>query len=281
MLKTIRRILFLLLLASVVISVEVSVVAAEPVADKSQYTVLNPTPRKLRREMSADRPDFTESPHTVDAGAWQLEMSFFDYVNNSGDDVYSVAPFNLKVGVLNNLDFQLVFTPYQRSTPKHQANKNGVGDLQFRVKYNFWGNDGGKTAFGIMPFIKIPTAPKGLGNEKVEGGLILPFSVEINKYLDLGLMLETDMVYDEIEKDYDVGFTTSAVLGFELTEKWGGYVEGIAISNTDRDVDFRALAGAGITYSLNKDTMFDIGLNLGLTDKAEDVNLFSGVTFRF
>ena len=48
--------------------------AASP--DKSTYNLFNPTPRELMREMSTDRPDQTESPYTVDAGHFQMEMDF-------------------------------------------------------------------------------------------------------------------------------------------------------------------------------------------------------------
>ncbi|MEE9212565.1 MAG: hypothetical protein V3U29_07920, partial [Phycisphaeraceae bacterium] len=37
-------------------------------ADKNGYHLFNPTPRHLMRDLSADRPDVTESPITVDAG---------------------------------------------------------------------------------------------------------------------------------------------------------------------------------------------------------------------
>ena len=35
------------------------------------------------------------------------------------------------------------------------------------------------TALALMPFVKFPTADDDLGNEHVEGGLILPLSVEL------------------------------------------------------------------------------------------------------
>ena len=43
-------------------------------ADKSIYTLFHPTPREWMREMSTDRPDQTESPNTVDAGHFQVEL---------------------------------------------------------------------------------------------------------------------------------------------------------------------------------------------------------------
>ena len=51
----------------------------EPAIDKSIYHLFNPTPRGLLRDLSTDRPDMTESPYTVDAGRFQIEMSFADF----------------------------------------------------------------------------------------------------------------------------------------------------------------------------------------------------------
>ena len=67
--------------------------------DKSRFTLFDPTPRSLRRPLSADRPDATESPYTVDAGAVQLEMSFLEYATSDSADEWNVAPINLKFGL--------------------------------------------------------------------------------------------------------------------------------------------------------------------------------------
>src|ERR1039458_2338197 len=50
--------------------------------DKNGYNLFNPTPDEYMREMSPDRPDKTDSPFTVDAGHFQLEM---DYANFTYD----------------------------------------------------------------------------------------------------------------------------------------------------------------------------------------------------
>src|SRR4029434_324882 len=89
---------------------------SNPVADKSQYHLFNPTPRELMREMSTDRPDTTESPYTVDAGHYQIEMSFFDYGRDRADgartETWTFGAMNLKAGLLNNVDLQIVFNSY-------------------------------------------------------------------------------------------------------------------------------------------------------------------------
>lgn len=252
----------------------------DPLPDKSSFHVFNPTPRDLRRDLSADRPDFTESPYTVDAGAIQLEMSFFDYAKNGSADVWTVAPFNLKVGVLNDLDLQFVFDPWVREDDGMRS-RDGVGDLEVRAKFNLWGNDAGDTAFGFMPFIKAPTASQGLGNDHVEGGLIFPFAVDLAEGVGLGLMFETDFVFDEIDDGHDTEFIFTAALGLDVTEALGVYLEGIAVESTDPATDFRGLLGLGATLALTGDLILDAGVNLGLTGDADDFNFFTGLTIRF
>lgn len=247
---------------------------------KSAFHLFNPTPPDLRRDLSADRPDFTESPHTVDAGAIQLEMSLLDHAKNGSTEVWTAAPFNLKVGVLNDLDLQFAFDPWLREDDGMRS-RDGVGDLQVRAKFNLWGNDQGAAAFAFMPFIKAPTASGGLGNDHVEGGLIFPFAVDLAEGVGLGLMFETDFVYDDEDAGYDTEFIFTAALGLDLTESLGVYVEGIAIESTDSATDFRGLLGLGATLALTADLILDAGVNLGLTGDADDFNFFTGLTIRF
>src|SRR5215831_8039943 len=89
--------------------------------DKSGFNLFNPTPQECLREMSADRPDRTDSAFTVDAGHFQAEMDFANFtydrphVADSNLKIYSVeaAPMNLKVGLWNSVDAQLVLSPYR------------------------------------------------------------------------------------------------------------------------------------------------------------------------
>jgi len=248
--------------------------------DKSGYSLFNPTPRELWRPLSADRPDFTESPYTVDAGAVQIESSFIDYTGNGDQHSFSIGPTNIKIGLLNNVDAQFVFEPYIQSNDGNET-RGGIGDTQFRLKVNLWGNDGGDTAFAIMPFIKLPTASGNLGNDHVEGGLIFPFSTELAEGVGLGLMFEADFVYDEADDGYDTEFITTGVLGFDVTDTLGMYVEGIGIASTDSGTGYRGLLGLGATYALDANTILDVGVNIGLTNDTDDINVFTGITLRF
>ena len=210
----------------------------------------------------------------------QLELSFFDYAKNGDADAWTVAPANLKLGLLNNVDLQFVFDPYVYEDDGAQT-RDGFGDTQFRLKINLWGNDGGDTAFAFMPFIQVPTASDDLGSDHVEGGLIFPFATDLAEGVGLGLMLEADFVYDDSDNGYDTEFIATGVLGFDVTDEFGLYVEGIGITSTDSDVDFRGILGVGATYALTANMVLDAGVNIGLIGDTDDINLFTGLTVRF
>ncbi|MCH8822218.1 MAG: transporter [Planctomycetes bacterium] len=266
--------------------------AQQGAEDKSAYNLFNPTPRHLMRDLSADRPDVTESPITVDAGHIQVELSFLDYRhddrnnNNTEFEAWTVGATNIKFGLLHNVDLQFVFDAYTDEDTDDKAagttsNAKGFNDIQFRLKINLWGNDGGETAFAVMPFIQLPAGSDELSSDHVQGGLIFPFSTELSEGWGLGLMAEVDWVFDEDDDDYDTEFVHTAVLGHDILGSLGGYVEYVGIISGDGDSDYQALIGTGLTYTLSDDMVLDVGANFGVTKAAEDVNLFAGMTVRF
>ncbi len=265
--------------------------SAPPTApDKSEFTLFSPTPRDLWRPMSADRPDVTESPKTVDAGAVQLEISFFEYFHDSDNtsaektDTLLLAFTNVKVGLLNNTDLQIVFAPYVRNETRPDAGTatvdEGFSDVVVRLKVNFWGNDEGDTALGILPFIKIPTGTS-VSNGQVEAGIALPFGWDINEKVGLGVMPELDLVYNETTGTHDLGLLFSTVLGFEIFGPVAGYVEYVGIVFFNGADDHRSLLSFGGTYEVTPNAVLDVGARVGLNRRANDVAVFTGITLRF
>ena len=256
---------------------------------KAAYHLFNPTPRRLMREMSTDRPDVTESPYTVDAGHFQAEISFLEYGRDdiagsgAGDlDEFAVLPMNLKVGLFNNVDLQLVLTPYIHQD-SGGATASGFGETQLRLKVNLWGNDGpheffGDTALAVMPFVQFPTGDTDLGfADEVEGGVIVPFATPLPYGLSLGLMAEFDFVRNADDNGYDLEFVHTASFGRDLLGDLAGYVEYVGVAGPG---DYAASMGAGVTYGLSPDVQLDGGVVVGLNDAAEDARVFTGISFR-
>jgi hypothetical protein len=260
--------------------------------DKSAFHFLNPTPAEYLRAMDTDGPGATESPYTVDAGHFQIEMTFLAYTSErdpfDGEtyelDAWAIAPMILKVGLFNRLDAQLVLEPYnvvRESVGTNRVTSRGFGDTTLRLKYNFWGNDSGRTAFAATPYVKFPTSGEGLGNNSVEGGLILPLSVDLPQEFWLGLTTRFDAVRNFAESGYHAEFINSIAFGHDLFGNLFGYVEFFSAVSTERDADWVGTFNTGLIYSLTDNLQLNAGVNLGVTRAADDWSAFFGMAWRF
>jgi hypothetical protein len=262
----------------------------KPLPDKSGFSIFKATPNNLMRELTPDRPDKTESPYTVDAGHFQLEMSLVEFTRNQSEGVrtetWNVAPLNLKVGLCNSADLQLVFDNFLNVRTKDltagtSASQSGFGDVTMRLKMNLWGNDGGKTSFAILPFIKFPTNTDHLGNHSVEGGVIFPLAVKLPGGWDMGIETAPIFLRNVDDHGYHTEFIDSVTFGHDLFGKLGGYAEFFSIVSTERGSDWVGTVDIGLTYGLTENIQLDCGVNLGVTRTAYDVNAFTGITARF
>ena len=258
--------------------------------DKSGYNLFNPTPDTLLREMATDRPDKTESAYSVDAGHYQIEMDLLSFTYDRSDaetlEAWAIAPINLKVGVLNNVDLQLIAESYniQRTTDRSTNSStrlSGFGDLLLRCKTNLWGNDGGPTALSVMPFVKLPTNQNGLGNGAVEGGVIFPFAMELPADWGFGAQAEVDYIQDSGSSDYHGEFINTVTVSHDIVGKLGGYVELFSNVSTEAGAKWIATFDFGFTYAITRDIQLDAGMNIGLTDAADDLNPFIGLSMRY
>ncbi len=262
--------------------------------DKTQYTLFNPTPRELMREMNTDRPDKTESPFTVDAGHFQIEADILNYTydrynparTDTRVETVSIAPMNLKVGLRNDVDLQLVLETYESvrthdlSTGSIQKNR-GFGDLLIRAKWNAWGNEGGATAFAVMPYVKLPTNQDNLGNDSVEGGVIFPFALELPAGWSMGLMTQLDLVHDASGSGNHPEFLNSVTFGHDIIGNLAGYAEFFSAVSTESGSDWIGTVDVGLTYGLSRDIQLDGGVHIGVTRAADDINPFIGISWRF
>lgn len=262
--------------------------------DKSRFTLFNPTPIALMRDLSTDRPDQTESAYTVDAGHFQVELDYANYIHDrdtdSGADVRSrvwvLAPLNLKLGLLNRVDLQLMLDTHVRSRVEDRvagttSKASGFGDVTTRLKVNMWGNDGGKTALALMPFVKWPLSASSLRNGKSEGGLIIPLAIELADGWGMGLMTELDFVRNAANSGYDREWVNSVTVSRDLGERLGGYVEFFTVTGSAPGFKWQGQLDIGFTYALKPNVQLDAGCNFGVTKSAPDYQPFIGIAYRY
>ncbi len=266
-------------------------------ADKSQYSLFNPTPDRLLRDLTTDRPDTTESPFTVDAGRVQIETNLFGYSRSRPDqdgavtDTYEFATTNVRIGLTSNAEINFVWQPYgvvrtRQVDPVATFRQSGIGGVDIRVKLNLWGNDAfeksGATALALLPYVTLPTdRHNGISPEFVEGGLIMPFAVKLSEKFGLGLNAGVTYIKNDAATGYHPEYLSSASLAYEWSEKLGTYYEIAARFHTEDPRGDVIVLGTGFTYKLSKNVQLDAGVNLGVTSVADRINPFVGLSTRF
>jgi hypothetical protein len=240
---------------------------------------------KVVREMFTDRPDITESPHSVVPGMFQVEMSFFDYERDGNrglrQESWIFSQVNLKYGLATNSDLQLVFDVYGTNRSWEDGTRDrisGPGDVTLRFKQTLWGNDSGRTSLALMPFVTAPTGGE-MSADAWSGGIVMPFAMTLTEKLGLGLMGQMDLASDGETNGHDAEWLVTCALGYEFTDRWGGYTELVASWGEDRDSHF--LSSSGITFAVTDDMVLDAGFRLGLNRAAPDLGIFTGMSIRF
>ena len=218
------------LLALVLSALAIPALADDAAPDKSDYTLFNPTPDADLRSFSTDRPPKANSPYTVDAGHSQYEtdIAVFAYGNSEGVKTqdWTVVDPTLKLGLTNTIDAELQITPYESVVTKSAATTtsvSGIGDTVVRLKINVLGDDHGAVALALLPYIKLPTAQSGLGNGKVEGGLILPISFSAPGGFTVIVMPEGDYLKDNADSGYHTAFDFLINISHSLDKRWTFY----------------------------------------------------------
>ncbi len=230
----------------------------------------------LAREMSADRPDKTESPFTVDKGRFQFETDFANLVLNDGSSELLLGYVNAKYGIAPNADVQAIFSPARRTKVDGGAAAWGVSDLTLRLKYNLFGNDEGPHSLGVIGYANLPTARayggETLAGAKASGGFSTPFAFELAGF-DVGTMAQFD--FGETND-----LSTMVTFGHELWGDVAGYAEFFNTLPGYKTAGWQATADFGLTYGVSPDLQLDANAHFGLTDASDAVQLFSGFTWR-
>ncbi len=260
--------------------------------DKSAYSLFNPTPDAALRDFAADRPAKSYGPTTIDAGRWQLEVELFNYTTMKVDGVHTqtyVGPNpTARIGLTSNIELQLNMAPFVHQTVRDEiaatsTSASGVSDFFARAKINLWGNEGGRTAFALIPYIKAGTAPASLGgNQSTEGGIIAPFAINLQDNVSLTFNSEWDRLKNSADSSYHnqwvqtVGLSAPIAKDVTLTgEFWMQHNYDPA--GTVRQYSF----DTALAWMAKKDLQLDVGANFGLNRDTPALQVYTGITRRF
>jgi hypothetical protein len=267
--------------------------ADEPTPDKSGFTVFNPTPDADLRSLCTDRPTKSNAPCTVDAGHWQVEADVYNFTTQTTDGVTTITQLftnpTLKLGLTNTLDIEVNIVPYEElrthdSVAGTTVTARGAGDLFLKAKWNLKGDDGGAFAVALMPYIKVPTAGRVLGNGEVEGGVLAPMQFNLPHNWQLAFVPELDALADAAGSGHHVNGSLDLALSYPVTktvtlaaEIWGDANFDPAGTVTQASFD----VGAAWIPAKSPNFQLDGGVNLGLNRATPGLQAYVGVSRRF
>src|SRR5215469_18093863 len=239
--------------------------------EKDKYWLCDPTPDTELRSFNTDRPTKSDVPYTVDAGHFQYETDLINYAHQQTGgvrtDTLLIPNPTLKLGLTNDTDVEvnIAFATLHMINGRMTRDISGPSDLFFRVKTNIWGNDGGSSAFGLIPFIRLPTAPAGLGNQAVEGGVIAPLSISLPDKFTLLFNGELDALHDNAGSGYHPNLIALANLSREIVKDVTLYAELWTDVNADPEHGQTQFSfDTAIAWKIQSNLQADLGLNIGL-----------------
>lgn len=258
---------------------------------KTRYWLFHPTPRDQMRKMTIDRPDTTETPHTVDAGHFQIEISVATYTHDGWNDDnartngFSILQSMLKLGITNTMDIEVGLEPYVHNSTFDLSSStedihNGFGDVVPRVKLTLWGNDGGPFSVALLPFVKFPTNQDGIGNTVIEAGLTIPYIFEFSDEWSMGGQTQYNASRRTTNDGYVPEFINTIEVSHAFTDRLGGFLEFYANVTTEKTAPWVGRVNGGVTYAVTSNFVLDAAVNVGVTKSADDVNPFFGFSWR-
>ncbi len=259
--------------------------------DSARFSWRKPVPRARLRPLRPDRPGVTESPFTVDAGHFQLEMDGLRLLQEPGDGAdapaqrtWHLAYTTLKLGLSRRTDLQLELPVFAAQAQRPagadwQDRTRGFGDLTLRLKHNFLGDDQqGPLALAAIGYLRLPTGTGALSDQRPEYGLLLPANVELNDVYNLEAQLEADLNYDPEAGRRYVRLVPSVALDRSFGPRLGLLLEGAFPWDTAQR-RWQAQLNVAPTFNLGENLQFDIGTHLALNGRTER-EYFAGFTLR-
>lgn len=275
-----------------------SVVSATPVASKAGASLFAPTPADQLRGMDTDRPNKTNTPHTIDAGHLQIETGFFDFAHdrdtehgaNVTSDAVALGPVNLRLGLLDDLELNLAVDTLDALWSRdhllgQSVRQQGFGDIVAGGKLNLWGDDGGDdpwaTAFAVQPQLKLPTAGSTLGNGHPEFFFGAPFLINLPAAFHLSAQTTVSWERNRGNTGDVTGWQNSASLDRVVFDVVDLYVEYWSHVSTERHQEAQQTFDYGFIYAIDDNVTLDGGVNLGLNKASTGIEVLSGMSVRF
>ena len=225
------------------------------------------------------RAQVTDTPQTIEPGKFFLRMDAVTVgVNRDSTEAnrytaLGLASSILSIGMTKNVDVQFGAQFFVRETYQlHGTNntRSGWGDTSFRTKWTFWRSPQGDAAAAVIPYVKIPSKVTGIGNNHIEGGVIVPWAMQLGPGSEAGAMFQWDQLRNDANNGYDSRWFASGFARQHIVGGFGAYAEATMAVSSASASSFAGTLGGGMTFDFSKLFQADYGLSRGLGGRATD-----------
>lgn len=257
------------------------------------YSLFDPVPDDQMRPFCTDRPTKGTGPCTVDAGHIQIESDILNVTFQNSDgvvtDTYVYTSPNVKLGITNDVDVELNVSPFvDVQIHDHRTGQrseiSGFGDMFLRVKTSLVGNGAGSFSAAFDPYVKLPTAPIGVGNGAVEEGAVVPLQFALSNVWSLSVVPEVDVLKNADDNGRHAAGVVAIGITRALSAQLGATAEyWINEDGEPQDTITQESFDVAVTWQPpgTTDLQFDAGANFGLNANTPAVQIYFGISHRF
>ena len=213
------------------------------------------------------RAQVTEFPQTIEPGGVLVRMdaiSFGAEPDASAPNQYralAVGTTLVSAGITSSVDFEFGAQLFLRDTFSRAGSEHtesGIGDVTLQPKWTFYKDPASGQEAAVIPYVMLPTDSKAVGNNSVQGGLIVPWSMDIAAGLKAGAMIEWDELRNVADTRYDTRWYGSAFIRWDLGGRVGAYAETTASLSTSGSSADSGSIGGGATLNASGNFQWDL-----------------------
>ena len=203
----------------------------------------------------------TEIPQTIEPGGVLVRMDAISVgiqPDTTAPNQYKALALGtalVSAGLTSTVDLEVGTQLFLRDTFSRDGSdrtESGIGDLTLRPKWTFWRDPSAGEAAAIIPFVMLPTDSKAIGNNKVEGGIILPWSMDIFMGAKVAAMVEWDAFRNVADTRYDSRWYASSFVKWQVGSTISAYGEATLSDSTEGSSTALGTFGGGATLSVSK-----------------------------
>jgi hypothetical protein len=231
-----------------------------------------------RFTVEPDRPDISNSTHTVPVHALQVELGLeYARFHNDTTERRLALQTTLRTGLTDRLEVRLDSEPLVRV--QEDSDEVGLGDIALGVKARVFEPAEGQRwpTLGLQPFVKIPTARTPIGSGRLDGGFLVLADQDLP--WEMQLTVNAGLVVLGQPQGALLQGLAAASLSREFSDRLSPFLELFFASREERDGHDTVGLDVGAFYRVTRRVAVDAAAEMTLNRHRPDYALRTGVSW--